>query len=266
MAKKASKWVQEIIDEYLPKFGKARRNKTRQAQLSQEIIDLLRHKQQERGLAAKSLKKPLTDIKKALELNGHELSASFSPQEWDEMGDATARQEYREQKTEEEEKLEELIQYLQLDTEEVNIVQQASQKSSFSIKELLKRGLIIEAKTQLTKAENEASFSNMTSEEVAATNSKQAPQELAKRAIEAIIEHNDYRATEKDQKWYISQGFVSNFLKEKLGVNVHLATVKKVIQQQKIRIADHNSKHELVPTSNRKGANSPWSIDGIEFN
>lgn len=264
MAKKPARWVQGIIDSYLPMFGDGDDER-----VSEEIIAVLRAYRQRNNLAPKSLKNPLTQIRKAIEAEGYELLASFSAEEWDEMSSnpkvRIERRQAQEKQNEDETLMTELIELLSLDDETVETLTQAAKKSGLGIAEIIKRGALIEAKTQLTKVQNEIDFSAMTHEEVAASNSKESSQELAKRAIEAIIEHNDYQATEHDQKWYVSQGFVSTFLKEKLGANVHAATVKKVIQQQKTRINDHNSKHELVPLSNRKGTNSPWSTKNIEF-
>lgn len=265
--KKPAAWTQELIDEYLPKFAELNGTAKGEAgmALSEEIVERLRQHREAKGLKWSSLKKPLSEVRAALESSGYELLTTFSTEEWDAIAgktEAEKRQAWREEQLVEESLLSELTQVLS--EQEIELVNQARQKSGLTLSELVKRGIVAEAKTQISKIENAPCFDGMTIEEVAASDSKEASQEMARRAIDAIVDHND-GATEKGQKWYISQGFVSSFLKARLAANVHQATVKKVIEAQAIRIQDHNQKHGLRPLDNRKGANSPWTIDEIEI-
>ncbi|MBW4632622.1 MAG: hypothetical protein KME30_12225 [Iphinoe sp. HA4291-MV1] len=72
-------------------------------------------------------------------------------------------------------------------------------------------------------------------------------EELTKRAIAAIARHN-INAPKKSQRWMITQTALQAL------TGSRPATIKKLLEQYKPMIDDHNHKYELNPYDNRKGS------------
>lgn len=143
------------------------------------------------------------------------------------------------------------IEQLELDKETKETVEKAVAQSGMSLAEFVKKSLQIYAKTVTGKAKkNEQDLTTVPTSELLDKEYGTHPgraEELTKRAIRAMMIHNDEIATEKDQKWHINQTAIS----ELIGARAN--SIQKAMEPFKVAIEDHNSKHELNKYSNRKG-------------
>ncbi|KAB8315332.1 hypothetical protein SD81_032650 [Tolypothrix campylonemoides VB511288] len=153
------------------------------------------------------------------------------------------------------------LEQLELDSETQQIVSDALNHSGMSLADFIKQACKVYAKTVTGKAkQSEDDLSNVSTEELLnpsqVVNGKEIrtkyythpgrAEELTKRAIVAIQRHND-NAPEKDQRWMITQTSLQSL------TGSRPATIKKIIEQYKGMIDDHNNKYGLNPYDNRKG-------------
>ena len=143
------------------------------------------------------------------------------------------------------------INQLELDPETKETVEKAVAQSGMSLAEFVKKSLQVYAKTVTGKTrKHEEDLTTVATEKL--LNDKEytthpgRAEELTKRAIRAMTIHNDEIATEKDQKWCITQTAISGL------IGARASSIKKAIEPFKVAIDDHNSKHELNDYSNRK--------------
>jgi hypothetical protein len=143
------------------------------------------------------------------------------------------------------------IDQLELDPETKQTVETAITQSGMELADFVKKALQVYAKTVTGKTrKHEKDLTTVPTEKL--LNDKEfsthpgRAEELTKRAIRAMTIHNDEIATEKDQKWCITQTAISGL------IGARASSIKKAMEPFKVVIDDHNSKHELNDYSNRK--------------
>ncbi|MUG98753.1 hypothetical protein F7734_43260 [Scytonema sp. UIC 10036] len=157
------------------------------------------------------------------------------------------------------------LQQLELDIETHQIVQDALNHSGMSLADFVKQACKVYARTVIGKAQ-QATKSELESIPTAEllNNSKLRTlpgraEELAKRAMVAIMHHNDM-ATEKSQKWCITATAINKLTGSKIPL------INNVMEQYKLMIDDHNAKHGLNPYDNRGRATKiEEDIDFVNF-
>ncbi|GAA6614895.1 hypothetical protein [Scytonema sp. NUACC26] len=154
---------------------------------------------------------------------------------------------------------------LELDTETQEIIENALKYAKMSLPDFVKQACIVYGRTVVGKAKQvtETDLGNIPTSEL--LNNKEyrtlpgRVEELATRAIQAMIHHNDM-ATEKNQKWCITATAINTLTGSKMGL------IKDVMEQRKIVIEDHNNKHELNPYDNRgRETKIEQDIDFVNF-
>ncbi|MBW4631989.1 MAG: hypothetical protein KME30_08820 [Iphinoe sp. HA4291-MV1] len=154
------------------------------------------------------------------------------------------------------------LEQLELDTETQQVVTDALNHSGMSLFDFIKQACKVYAKTIEGKAKQfDDDLSAVPTEKLLNvsqvvdgkevrskyfTHPKRA-EELTKRAIAAIARHN-INAPEKSQRWMITQTALQAL------TGSRPATIKKLLEQYKPMIDDHNHKYELNPYDNRKGS------------
>ncbi|MFL9458039.1 hypothetical protein AB0758_44320 [Tolypothrix bouteillei VB521301_2] len=163
-------------------------------------------------------------------------------------------------------KLEDMtLQQLELDTETQAIVENALNHSGMSLADFIKQACRVYARTVVGKAE-QATKTDLESIPTAEllNNSKLRTlpgraEELAKRAMVAIMHHNDM-ATEKSQKWCLTGTAINALTGSKMTL------IKNVMEQYKVMIDDHNTKHGLNAYDNRGRSTAiERDIDFVNF-
>ncbi|MGF1674307.1 MAG: hypothetical protein ACFCUV_11580, partial [Rivularia sp. (in: cyanobacteria)] len=132
------------------------------------------------------------------------------------------------------------------------VAQMAMEELGIEPIELINRALVFYSKSIIGKAKrHEEDLSNVLTEDL--LNDKKfsthplRASELTKRAVVAIIRHNNEVATENDNRWCITQSAISVLTGSKP------AAIGKTLNEFKQLIDDHNQKFELNGYSNRKG-------------
>lgn len=144
------------------------------------------------------------------------------------------------------------IDQLELDPETKETVERAIAQTGMELADFVKKALQIYSKTVTGKIrKNEQDLTTVATKKLLddkefSTHPGRA-EELTKRAIRAMTIHNDEVATEKDQKWCITQTAISEL------IGARASSVQRAMEPFKTMIEDHNAKHELTPYSNRKG-------------
>jgi hypothetical protein len=143
------------------------------------------------------------------------------------------------------------IDQLELDAETKQTVEKAVAQSGMDLADFVRKALQVYAKTVTGKTrKHEEDLTTVPTEKL--LNDKEfsthpgRAEELTKRAIRAMTIYNDEVATEKDQKWCITQTAISGL------IGARASSIKKAMAPFKVVIDDHNSKHELNDYSNRK--------------
>lgn len=180
---------------------------------------------------------------------------TLSKESWDELGDDN-RKEWKQQQTEDKNEKINLndmtLEQLDLDTETKQNAQNAMEQLNIPLAELLKRSITFYSRTVVGKAKKyEKDLSHISTEKLLedkeySTYPSRAD-ELTKRAIVAIKKNNSEIATEKDNRWCITQSAIATLTGSKA------ATIGKTLKQFKVLIDDHNEYYELDGYSNRKG-------------
>lgn len=149
------------------------------------------------------------------------------------------------------------IDQLELDPKTKETVEKAVAQSGMDLADFVKKALQVYSKTVTGKTrKHEEDLTTVPTEKL--LNDKEfsthpgRAEELTKRAIRAMTVYNDEVATEKDQKWCITQTAISGL------IGARASNIKKAMESFKVTIDDHNFKHELNDYSNRKGK----GIDG----
>ena len=154
------------------------------------------------------------------------------------------------------------LEQLNLDVDTLKVVKHALKHSNMTLPDFLKKACEVYAKTLVGKAkQSEDDLSNVPTKtllkvqtiedgKVIRTEYYTHPgraNELVKRAIRAIKKYNKEIATEKSQRWTITQTAVQALTGAKP------ATIKELLKQYEQEIKEHNEAYNLNPYDNRKG-------------
>lgn len=182
-------------------------------------------------------------------------SLTLSTSDWDEAGDES-RQEWKAQQQEVSPQVEPApkaltIDQFQLDGESHQLVQDAIALSGMTEDEFTRQALRVYAKTITgrSKAASEDLSTVPTDELLSDAKFSTHPgraEELTKRAIKAIKYYNANIATEKADRWCITQSAIASL------TGSRASTVGKVLEQFKDDVESHNQTYELDNYSNRK--------------
>ena len=71
-------------------------------------------------------------------------------------------------------------------------------------------------------------------------------EEKIRRAVKAILNHNDYTATSNNDRWFIGVRSIQDLS----GCNY--APIKKFLEEFNVMISDHNNKHGLTNQHNKR--------------
>ncbi|MBP5977764.1 hypothetical protein HW132_34940 [Brasilonema sp. CT11] len=159
-------------------------------------------------------------------------------------------------------KLEDMtLNQLEFDVETQQVLADALVHSGMSLADFIKQACKVYAKTLEGKAKQyEDDLTTVSTEELVNVSQEVAgkeirnkyfthpkrAEELTKRAIAAIQQHNT-NATEKTQRWCITQTAVQAL------TGSRPKTVGEILARFKTMVDDHNQKYELKPYDNRKG-------------
>ena len=125
-------------------------------------------------------------------------------------------------------------------------VENALTNSDSQLDEVARDGLLQRSRYLNSIASKQAQLESMTNEEMAKATFKGAANFKIEQAIETIINHNNNQS-EKSQKVCITKGMVFKL------TGSNRQTINKWFDQHSTMISDHNQKHSLTDTDNRKG-------------
>jgi hypothetical protein len=178
---------------------------------------------------------------------------TFSQEAWDELADDN-RKEWKKQQTDNQRKIKLIIDMNNEQTtiEIPEVAQLAMEQLEIEPIELINRALVFYSKSIIGKSKrHEEDLSNVLTEDL--LNDKKfsthpvRASELTKRAVVAIIRHNNEVATENDFRWCITQSAIAVLTGSKP------AAIGKTLNEFKQLIDSHNQKFDLNHYSNRKG-------------
>lgn len=181
---------------------------------------------------------------------------TLSTPDWDAVGDE-ARQEWKATQNEQPTEQNQLtiqdmtIQQLDLDPETQTIVVSALEQSGMALPAFIKQAVRVYAKTITGKTQKKGEdlstvpTDKLLNDAAYSTHPGRA-EELTKRAIKAIKYYNSNVATEKADRWCITQSAIATL------TGSRPSTVGKVLEQFKDDIESHNQTHDLDNYANRK--------------
>ena len=111
---------------------------------------------------------------------------------------------------------------------------------------IAKEGLLQRSRYLNSIASKQLSLESMTDEEMSKATFKGAANYRIEKAINIIINHNDMQG-EKSQKVCLTRGIVFKL------TGSNRQTINEYFYRHGLKINDHNYKHELTETDNRKG-------------
>lgn len=143
----------------------------------------------------------------------------------------------------------ELEQYSIAEQKEID---NAIANSGLTIEAIAKEGTLQRARYLNSIAISQAKLQTMSQSELKNATFKGASRHRISQAVEKIREHNDQQ-TEKKNKVCITRGMVFKI------TGSNRSNINKFFDEYEVMISDHNHKHELTDTDNRKGK-------GFDFN
>ncbi len=146
------------------------------------------------------------------------------------------------------------IEQFEFDSDTLEIVQNALKNSDKSLAEYVKQacrvyGNIVNGRAKADTDLSSVPTSALLDSEV--TEYKTHPkkiEELTKRAIKAIMIHNDEKAPETEQKWFLSATAINGL------TGSRVQSVHEILQDYEQMVKDHNNKHKLTAYTNRGNA------------
>ncbi len=125
-------------------------------------------------------------------------------------------------------------------------IDQAIANSGLTLEEIVKDGTLQRTRYLNSIASNQAKLNSMSNEELKRATFKGAAKYKITQAVELVINHND-RQTEKKNKVCLTKGIIFKL------TGSNRQTINKFFDDKEIMISDHNHKHQLRDTDNRKG-------------
>ena len=130
-------------------------------------------------------------------------------------------------------------------------VKNALINSDSQLTEVARDGLLQRSRYLNSIADKQAQLESMSDEEIRSSTFKGAANFKIEQAINTIIEHNNSQ-TEKSDKVCITKGIIFKL------TGSNRQTINKWFADHEVMICDHNQKHSLTDTHNRKGKNFNW--------
>jgi hypothetical protein len=143
------------------------------------------------------------------------------------------------------------IEQLELDADTQKILQDALQQSGMPLPDFIRQAIKVYAKTITGKTQKRGEdlsavpTDKLLTDPTYSTHPGRA-EELTKRAIKAIKYFNANIATEKADRWCITQSAIASL------TGSRASAIGKILEQYKTEIDDHNQAYELDGYSNRK--------------
>ena len=125
-------------------------------------------------------------------------------------------------------------------------VENALTNSDSQLDEVARDGLLQRSRYLNSIADKQAQFESMSDEEMQKATFKGAANYRIEQAIETIMNHNNSQP-EKSQKVCLTKGIVFKL------TGSNRQTINKYFAEHQIMIDDHNQKHSLTDSDNRKG-------------
>lgn len=181
---------------------------------------------------------------------------TLSKQDWDEVGDEKRGEWQEETATQPAKANDEFtqlsirkmnIEQLELDTETQGIVEQAIEQTGMNLAEFIQKACRVYAKTVTGKTRKQGedlsavSTENLLKDTTYATHPGRVD-ELTRRAIQAIKIYNSEIATERKDRWCITQSIITEL------TGSRASAVKECLEQYRDDIYDHHAKYELLDT------------------
>lgn len=133
-----------------------------------------------------------------------------------------------------------------LSGEEQREVENALTNSQSQLNEIAKDGLLQRSRYLNSIAEKQASLESMSEEEMQKATFKGAANFRIEQAISTVMDHNNAQA-EKSRKVCLTKGIIFKL------TGSNRQTINKYFDDHQVMIGDHNQKHGLTDTDNRKG-------------
>ena len=150
------------------------------------------------------------------------------------------------------------IEAFDLSDEQQHEVENALTNSGSQLDVVARDGLLQRSRYLNSIADKQAQLESMSDEEMQKATFKGAAYFRIEQAINTIIEHNNSQ-TEKKDKVCITKGIIFKL------TGSNRQTINKWFTQHQIMIDDHNQKHSLTNSDNRKGKNFDWQeLLGVE--
>ena len=130
-------------------------------------------------------------------------------------------------------------------------VNNALTNSDSQLDEVAKDGILQRSRYLNSIANKQAQLESMSDEEMSKATFKGAANFKIEQAISKIIEHNNSQS-EKSRKVCITKGIIFKL------TGSNRQTINKWFDLHNTMIDDHNQKHSLTDTDNRKGKNFNW--------
>lgn len=138
-----------------------------------------------------------------------------------------------------------------LSGEEQTEVEKALVNSDSQLSIVAKDGLLQRSRYLNSIADKQAQLESMSDEEMQKATFKGAANFRIEQAIQTIMDHNNAQA-EKSRKVCLTKGIVFKL------TGSNRQTINKYFDEHEVMIADHNNKHELTDSNNRRGKGFDW--------
>ena len=129
---------------------------------------------------------------------------------------------------------------------ELREVENALTNSESQLDEVAKDGLLQRSRYLNSIADKQAQFDSMSEEEMQKATFKGAANYRIEQAISTIMDHNNDQS-EKSRKVCLTKGIVFKL------TGSNRQTINKYFDEHEVMISDHNHKHSLADSDNRKG-------------
>ena len=133
-----------------------------------------------------------------------------------------------------------------LSGEQQQEVENALINSDSQLDEVARDGLLQRSRYLNSIADKQAQFESMNEEEMKTATFKGAANYRIEQAIQRIIDHNN-NESEKSRKVCLTKGIIFKL------TGSNRQTINKYFDDHEVMISDHNNKHSLTDSDNRKG-------------
>lgn len=125
-------------------------------------------------------------------------------------------------------------------------IDEAIANSGLTLEDIVKDGTLQRTRYLNSIASNQAKLVSMSNDELKRATFKGAAKYKITQAVELVMNHNN-RQTEKKNKVCLTRGIIFKL------TGSNRQTINKFFDDKEVMISDHNHKHQLRDTDNRKG-------------